>query len=832
MTVPVPPPFTSGKLGEKIERLIERALTKLYNVVIGPVGEALRAGVDNFSEQMEQALLNYSRPVVSRILATPGLPPEFRSALERIQNPEGQIEVGAVLAIVAGLLVGLIQGGIRPIAQIVSYGIERIVHSGRPDPATLLAMFHRGRIDFGQLTGYLADHGYTLEIRDALRSVLRPRLGANELLQARHRGILPDGYVRTELERLGFSKGDATTAVELSEQLPGPGDLVRFALREAWRDDIAAKYGYDADYVPEFGQWMEKLGYASDWARKYWRAHWELPSVTLGMEMVHRGIITEAEFDNLLRVSDIPAGWRDKVARVIYSPYTRVDTRRMHDMGVLDDADLVDVYKSQGYDQAHAENMALFTIRYNQADDRELTKADILNGYRDGILTYGEAQSLLRQIGFTAGREDFLLARVDAQQAKKLVDAEVRVIKDLYLNGDLTLTETQTRLTSLGLPARQIELYIQEWRIDREGKVKRPTRGTLERLYKSGAITQEEFTTTLDAIGYQAQYIGWYLTNIAIERLAETEKEEERARKERERVEKDRRKTEYQRAKATLDVEVAEVQAAIATADVALVQTQNDRAEALRAALPLEERAAIERDYMVIIHDADAAIGEARIVVAELRAEDKTLRSALAVISQSLATNIDVAAQVVIKSAIAGMRTAQARFTDAAAILEIEIARLKEAGARETDETVLEQMALELLSLQTQIAEERQAITDVEIDIREAVESLGQTMEEARRAELETEQAAVGIETADVSERIALANTTIAETAVAKTDALNAMDTELSRLPGAADALEIRKHYDTLIERIKAQVKELRVRLSGLRVQKALLTFEYRGPAG
>jgi len=54
----------------------------------------------------------------------------------------------------------------------------------------------------------------------------------------------------------------------------------------------------------------------------------------------------------------------------------------------------------------------------------------------------------------------------------------------------------------------------------------------------------------------------------------------------------------------------------------------------------------------------------------------------------------------------------------------------------------------------------------------------------------------------------------------------------LSRLPGAAEALEIHKHFDTLIERIKAQVKELRVRLSGLRVQKALLTFEYRGPVG
>ena len=58
------------------------------------------------------------------------------------------------------------------------------------------------------------------------------------------------------------------------------------------------------------------------------------------------------------------------------------------------------------------------------------------------------------------------------------------------------------------------------------------------------------------------------------------------------------------------------------------------------------------------------------------------------------------------------------------------------------------------------------------------------------------------------------------------------MQTQLSELPGDAQVLEIRQHYDSLIERIKAQVKELRVKLAQLRVQKALLTFEYRGPTG
>jgi len=504
----------------------------------------------------------------------------------------------------------------------------------------------------------------------------------------------------------------------------------------------------------------------------------------------------------------------------------------MYQFGILSEGEVFQSYLDQGYNPTDARRLTDLAIADAMETDRELTKADILNGYRDGVLTLSEASDMLQSINFSKEAAAFLLARVDAKRAQKLTDAEVRVLKDLYLNGDLTLTQVQERLTALGLPARQMELYAQEWKIDREGKIKRPSRATLERLYKSGTIMQEEFVAALDAIGYQEKYIGWYLRNITLERQVDAEKEEERARKERERVEKDRRKTAYQSGKASIDVEIAEVQAAISAADVALVEAQNDKNEALRAALPLEERGQIERDYMLIAHDADAAIGQARIVVADLRAEEKSLRSTLAEIDQSLATNTDVAEQVSIKASIAEMRTAQARFTDVAAILRVEIAEKKVAIEQEADADAKAVLKVELLELQVREAEEKQAITDVGIDIKEAQEQLSATMAEERRQELIAEQASVRVQIADTSERIATANASIAETATAKTNARNAMTAELTELPGAAQELEIRQHYDSLIERIKAQVKELRVRLSQLRVQKALLAFEYRGPSG
>jgi hypothetical protein len=646
------------------------------------------------------------------------------------------------------------------------------------------------------------------------------------------RGHLDTASFHARLIQEGVPSALVPDIEKLAQALASPVDLVRFALREVWRSDIRPEL-LSPDAPGKYYELMAQQGFDHDSAADYWAAHWELPSVGMGFQMYHRlDSFTEADLRALLVRLDILPAYHDQLIQIAYSTYTRVDARRMYAAGVLSEGEVLKSYLGQGYDAEKAQKLTDFAIADATANDRELTKADILNGYRDGLLSLHEARGMLVGIRYSMEAAVYLLARIDAQRAQKLVAAEVKVVRDLYLNGDLSETEARSELTTLGLQAKQIDLHIQEWSIDREGKVKRPSRGTLERLYKTGTITQEEFVATLDAIGYQAKYVDWYLRNIALERQSEAERVEERARKERERVAKDKRKTAYQLAKSELDVEIAETGAAIAAADVALAEAAHDRNEALRAALPLEERAQIERDYMLIAHDADEAIGQARIVVADLRAEDKSLRSLLAVLDQSLATNVDVALQEEIKASIAGMRVEQARFTAAAAFIKVEIARLKETAAIETDAAVLEQMALDLLALQTQEAEEKRAITDVGIDIASAMESLGATMVQVRRQELQVNQEAVKIDLAGAGERIATAQSAMAATSQAKQKARNAMDAELTRLPGAVQELEILQRYNSLIERIKAQVKELRVRLSQLRVQKALLTFEYRGPTG
>jgi hypothetical protein len=832
MAIPKPPGFRPNSLGEKIERLLQRAISNVYEVLIEPVGDRLKAGVDNYLERMEQRLLVYARPMIDRLLEIPNLPSEVRIPLEHARDPGAQVEIAAIIGVVAGILVGVIQGAMQPFARLVSYFVERIVQTGRPDPVTLFQMERRGALDASQRDSYLDDLGVSDKLKNGFSVASSVRPGISELLTLWLRGYLNDAGLEQRLGQEGVPSEFVGDIKELARQIPGPGDLVRFALREAWRDDVAAKYGYDEDYVAEFGQWMEKIGYSADWARKFWRSHWELPSISLAMEMVHRGIISESEFKDLLRVQDIPAGWRDRVSKAIYSPYTRVDARRMHQLGVLKDDQLVNVYKSQGYDQEHAENMAEFTILFNQESDRDLTKSDILGGYRDGILDYGEAKSFLTGLRYDATEAEFYLSREDQKRDNKLAKLEIAVIEDLYLNGEIDLTEARTRLTALNTHARQMDLLLEEWRIGREKKVKRPSRATLERLFKSGAITLDDFTSTLSAIGYQPKYVDWYLRNIALERQTEVEKEEKRAREEKERIEKDRRRTDYQTAKAAIDVTVAETQAAIASAEVALVEAQNEKNERLRALLSASERAEIERDYMTAIHEADAAMARARVTVANLRGEQKTHRARQAQIRESLTTNVDVARQVELKTEDASIRVEIARIKVVIAEYQTAIRKIKEVILTLDDDDEIKEAKADILSLETDMAEENEKVKEAEVTLAEIAEQLDAVLMPRKRRELETELSNVEVEIRNLETRIAELQGEMAETAQVKILAKAEMERQLTALPDEGQVAEVRLKYDSLIEQIRAQVKVLRERLAGLRVQKAQITFEHREVAG
>lgn len=492
--------------------------------VLELMGEGLGLFLGNFLvkflETIEPELVEYVSPLLDLLLEQENLPQEFVDFLTTLKNPPGQ--AGAILLSgVAQASTGAAAGSIiTSLLAPVIFAINRKSHPLRPGPPEIFAGLWRGEVSQSEADLWLEEIGHQQEMKSVYPEILRPRMGAGDVISAAYRGKITEAAAKTELQKRGFPETDiaglfgvsevlltpaqilaamhrttlsrsqavtelqkhgytsssANQLVDLSYWIPPQSDLVLFALREVWRPEVVSAYGYDQDYQAEFEKWMGQLGAKPEWAKAYWRAHWQLPSVTQGFEMLHRNIISVDALRTLLRVLDYPAGWRDDLIKMSYKPFTRVDSRRMYGLGVLDRAGVKRAYLDLGYDDAKAEAMTEFTVRYEDGTGadrlnaaKDLVDRHIQDGYWYGVIGRAEAVLMLTEIDYSQEEAEFIVATVEAKKRvtpKPNYGAEYNarlrsLVEKLYTRRVIGKAEATSVLQAMELDPSEIDYLLQ-----------------------------------------------------------------------------------------------------------------------------------------------------------------------------------------------------------------------------------------------------------------------------------------------------------------------------------------------------------------------------------
>lgn len=551
-------------LGGAVEYTITHFVFSVLKVMGAGLGEFVGGFLVHFLELVRPELVLYVGPFLDDLLAIPNLPPGFRAMLEKVRASEGEVASSLLMGLgstAGGAAVGSI---ISTLMSPATYALNRQLHPARPSPAEAWTMYWRGVLSAGELHTLLNDVGWPGNLRNAWGAVLRPRLDLGTMLTLYWRKELGEDFIRGELSKRGWADADISRILRAAIRRPGVSDLISFAVREAWRDDVAAKYGLDQDFVPQFGEELEKQGFSKEWAKRWWRAHWRLPGLRAGQEMLWRTSMTEEDYKDLLRFADLPVTWRQWLLEIAYNPYTRVDVRRMHKFGVLTDEDLIRAYKDIGYDDEKASKLAAFTIAYNTRDESGIAKSEILKGYKLGILSQEETHDALTGIGYSSPIADFYTSLVDYQQHEALLDQQLDGVKTRYTRWEVDKSQAIALLNQLGLTAERVTRLLSEWDIHRDAAVTYPTKADLARFYKLGIITETEYREGLQQRGYTEKAIQWYYQQLTLEMAEEWRKEQERADKERERIAAKAARTAYEEQKAEIDYQIAKVRTHLA----------------------------------------------------------------------------------------------------------------------------------------------------------------------------------------------------------------------------------------------------------------------------
>jgi len=133
--------------------------------------------------------------------------------------------------------------------------------------------------------------------------------------------------------------------------------------------------------------------------------------------------------------------WRDKLIQIAYTPYTRVDVRRMYQVGVLSKDDVYRAYRDLGYDEEKARNMTEFTVKYVEEEPRKLTRTMIEKAYITGEIDRETALALLQEIGYDKENADLILRLKEMDEEEKEIEDKIDTIVANFRNGTITQDE-------------------------------------------------------------------------------------------------------------------------------------------------------------------------------------------------------------------------------------------------------------------------------------------------------------------------------------------------------------------------------------------------------
>lgn len=289
-------------------------------------------------------------------------------------------------------------------------------------------------------------------------------LSPNESLVAWNRGLIGEHLVDQYLLHQGFIDDEVQHAIKgMRFEIPGASDLVAFALKEAWDPQVVAQFGYDQEFPQPFSDWMKAAGFGGDartpqqiadgaplvdWAKLYWRTHWQVISPGQAYEMFQRlrperiahwqqlfpGVnpFTITDVETILKIADYPPAFRLQLTAMSYKLPRIRDVQNWYEYGIIDADEVEQIAKDSGYtpqDAVRRRKQVVYAAREKFEKKLRINPIPgIYRAYSAGILDKAEAARLLymnAQVG-TIGDDQWLQMDINQQQVHALADPNVK----------------------------------------------------------------------------------------------------------------------------------------------------------------------------------------------------------------------------------------------------------------------------------------------------------------------------------------------------------------------------------------------------------------------
>ena len=420
-----------------------------------------------------------------------------------------------------------------PITQFLQSSIYNInYHNPQriPSEAEVVSLFLANEIDEGLMRCLVRANGSYDTWYSKIANANRTRISNEQIIQLYRRGIIPGDYADKALRANGIlNQNEANMLYRATESMPSVSDIVRFMVRDADDNAVAAKYGTDAAFEAKYGEqlksWARGQGITDDVLKYYWRSHWEIPSNTALFEMLHRlrpnrqssngttgPTVTTEDIKDALVVNDMLPFWAERMIEISYRPLTRTDAQRAFFIDALSEQELKDAYLDIGYSDSNADKLVRFTkqlkAQRKQAKGGTEKATSVLKYYKNWLIGETEARQRLVNGGLSEQGAMEALAIADNQRKNESQLLCIKGVKSKYKKYQITDLQAQQELTAIGMAVENIAPTIRNWNCERSFKPKELTLAQVCKAYQNNLIDDVEYRRRLSAIGYMEDESG------------------------------------------------------------------------------------------------------------------------------------------------------------------------------------------------------------------------------------------------------------------------------------------------------------------------------------
>lgn len=398
-----------------------------------------------------------------------------------------------------------------PLRREFEYGTNKRWMNQLPGPEDAIVYRRRGMIEDEAYHLLMNKYGYTDERADELYDASSRLVDAGELITLYRRGDVEEGPFNDLMAEAGFEERERDLLLKATLFYPSPSDLIVWQAKEVFEPDSIEKYGLRDELELVRRDAFYKAGLDDEQIENYWIAHWGHPGWTVVREMLHRTDLTEEDVYEWFRLVEIPPYWREKYTAIMYTPYTRVDVRRMYAAGILDYDGVLEAYKELGYKPDKAGNLADFAVASTLKPERDLTRTQIMKGFEEDILDRKTAVALLMEMGYDEVEADYIVTLKEIAIGDDIERDQIKTFTDLYVAGAIDQERLISELNALNLQAAYRDSLVAKAMRMKAAQVRMPTKADLQTWRLQGIIDDDMFTVMMGELGYRPSDIEKYL---------------------------------------------------------------------------------------------------------------------------------------------------------------------------------------------------------------------------------------------------------------------------------------------------------------------------------